>query len=94
MQLRSAFESIRAITSNSKSLLMIIWTLECHFWKLILLMVSKKFWASCSKTMSAIGLTDLSSSSEGSEMKDLPHCLDEKCFPNVLISDQGNCDQL
>ena len=43
MQLRSTPESIKAITLNSKSLLMTILTLECHFWKLILLMVSKNF---------------------------------------------------
>ena len=43
MQLRSAPESIKAMTSNSKSLLMKILTLECHFWKLILLMVSRNF---------------------------------------------------
>ena len=43
MQLRSAPESIKAMTSNSKSLLMTILTLECHFWKLILPMVSRNF---------------------------------------------------
>ena len=43
MQLRSAPEFIKVMTSNSKSLLMKILTLECHFWKLILLMVSKNF---------------------------------------------------
>ena len=36
MQLRSAPESIKAMTSNSKSLPMTILTLECHLWKLIL----------------------------------------------------------
>ena len=41
MQLRSTPESIGATTSNSNSLLMTILTLECHFWKLILLMVLK-----------------------------------------------------
>ena len=41
MQLRSAPESIKAITSNSKSLLMTILTLECHLWKLILVIASK-----------------------------------------------------
>ena len=32
MQLRSAPESIKAMTSNSKSLLMTILTCECHLW--------------------------------------------------------------
>ena len=41
MQLRSAPESIKAMTSNSKSLLMTILTLECHLWKLILVIASK-----------------------------------------------------
>ena len=41
MQLRSAPESIKAMTSNSKSLPMTILTLECHLWKLILVIVSK-----------------------------------------------------
>ena len=45
MQLRSAPESIKATTLNSKSLLMTILTWECHLWKLTLLMVSKnKSW--------------------------------------------------
>ena len=62
MQLRSAPESIKAMTLNSKSLLMTILTLECHFWKLFLLMVSRNFlW-----TMSVIGLSVPSSLSEES----------------------------
>ena len=36
MQLRSAPESIKAMTSNSNSLLMTILTWECHLWKLTL----------------------------------------------------------
>ena len=54
MQLRSAPKSLKAMTSNSKSLLMTFLTLECNFWKLILLMVSKNF---LSWTMSLIGLS-------------------------------------
>ena len=77
MQLRSAPESIKAMTSNSKSLLMTILTLECHFWKLILLMEVHQLLHQ-----------------KGSEMRFLPHCLDEKCFPNVSIFGQGNFDQL
>ena len=66
MQLRSAPESIKAMTSNSISLLMTILTLECHFWKLILLMVSRNFSLDSSCTIPAVGLTVSSaSSSEG-----------------------------
>ena len=66
MQLRSGPESIKAMTSNSNSLLMTILTLECHFWKLILLMVSRNFSLDSSCTISAVGLTISStSSSEG-----------------------------
>ena len=65
MQLRLAPESIKAMTSNSKSLLMTILTLECYFWKLILLMVSRNFTLDSSWTISAIGLTVSSSPSEG-----------------------------
>ena len=65
MQLRSAPEFIRAITSNLKFLLMTILTLECHLWKLILLMVSKNFSVGSSRTISlAVGLTVSSSSSK------------------------------
>ena len=66
MQLRSAPESIKAMTSNSNSLLMTILTLECHFWKLILQMVSRNFSLDSSCTIFAVGLTISStSSSEG-----------------------------
>ena len=66
MQLRSAPESIKAITSNSKSLLMAIQTLESHFWKLILLIVLRNFSLDSSYTISAVGLIiSSSSSSEG-----------------------------
>ena len=66
MQLRSAPESIKAMTSNSKSLLMTILTLECHLWKLTLLMVSKNKSSLGSWIRSAVGLTVCStSSSEG-----------------------------
>ena len=65
MQLRSTPEFIRAITSNLKFLLMTILTLECHLWKLILLMVSKNFSVGSSRTISlAVGLTVSSSSSK------------------------------
>ena len=63
MQLRSAPEFIKAMTSNSKSLLMTILTLGCHFWKLILLMVSRNFSLDCSWTISIVGLTDSLTSS-------------------------------
>ena len=66
MQLRSAPESIKATTSNSKSLLMTILTLECHFWKLILLMVCKNVSLDGSCAILAVGLTVSSAlSSEG-----------------------------
>ena len=66
MQLRSAPESIKAIISNSKSLLMAIQTLECHFWKLILLIVLRNFSLDSSYTISVVGLiVSSSSSSEG-----------------------------
>ena len=66
MQLRSTPESIKAITSNSKSLLMAIQTLECHFWKLILLIVLRNFSLDSSYTISVVGLiVSSSSSSEG-----------------------------
>ena len=59
-------ESIKATTSNSKSLLMTILTLECYFWKLILLMVYKNASLVGSCSISVVGLTVSSiSSSEG-----------------------------
>ena len=66
IQLRSAPESIKAMTSNSNSLLMTILTWECHLWKLTLLMVSKNKPGLGSWIGSSVDLTDwLSSSSEG-----------------------------
>ena len=62
IQLRSAPESIRATTSNSKSLSMTILTLECHFWKLIRLMVCKNDLLDGSGSISAVGLTVSSTS--------------------------------
>ena len=60
MQLRSAPESIKAMTSNSKSLLMTILTLECHLWKLILVIVSKNKSLLGSWIVSVLGLAILS----------------------------------
>ena len=57
IQLRSAPESIKAMTSNSNSLLMTILTWECHLWKLTLLMVSKNKSLLGSWIRSAVGLT-------------------------------------
>ena len=56
MQLRSAPESIKAMTSNSKSLLMTILTLECHLCKLLLVIVSKTKFLPGFWIVSALGL--------------------------------------
>ena len=54
---------------------MTILTLECHFWKLILLMVSRNFSLDSSCTISVVGLTVLSTSSLEGFWNEVPFSL-------------------